>query len=254
MTFVASATQQDRQDFVGTEALNAAPLFVNAGPNILHGETTGLFDVRRWPYLQLRMFNVTAARTMWVSVQWFDDTALTTIVGGVNFTTLSSARITDSVPNLGPYCSVTVFWDDNATHQGSGVIMGRMSPGISGVGEAVGGSDTQVLISDPFAVLGAAVQRQTLASWVQRGKALFASRADIGAGGAAGVGVYAELQELDVAGAFTRTIAGHFHFSTATTYIESQIAVGTHQLRLAITNSTAAGIGCLGTVTMMPLL
>lgn len=247
MTFVASATQQDRQDFVGTEALNAAPLYVNAGPNIAHGETTGLFDVRRWPYLQLRMFNSTAVRTMWVQVAWYDDTALTTILDQVNFTTLSSGRIVDSVPNVGPYCSVTVFWDDNNAHQGSGVIMGRASPGISGTGDAVGGGTTQVPVQQVYQVWGAGANVLLNASFVQRGRAVLC----VEAGGA---GLQVLVRQLDVAGGFGPMIAGVVTAAGAGLAQSVPFNAGTHQLQLQVANNTGGPINASAVVMLGPLL
>lgn len=246
MAFVASTTGQDREDWVGIEAMNAAPLWRNLSGTINHNETTGLFDVRRWAYLQFTAFNLTAVRTMWILVQWFDDPATLNIIGTVNYTCRIGARIVDCVPNIGPYCLVTVFWDDAANHAATCIIMGRNSPTILGVGDGGVSNVTNQVATAPFQAIGALGNVVGTTAFVQHGWATLTLNSD-------SAGVVAQVQPITTAGALSGDAIAILQTGAANfTRLMVTFPLPTHQVQLQVVNLNGFGVGAGAVIIIGP--
>lgn len=244
MAWTLATAGLDRADFIDREAVSAVPLAKNTSGLILSGEATGYMDVRRWPFLQIQGQCTDVGPAITLLIVWSEDAAGFISTNQVYCTFRQGAPFVDTIPNCGPYVNVLWVASDAAAHNGYASVMGRASPGFSGIGSSLGGNITQVVCERAFAPIAAGGTATHFANFVQHGMAVFSTQADA-------VGVVFVIRHLSVANVFAGEVA-LFGDAAAGTRQIATVALTTHMVSVDLFNTVGAIINCGFQLTLMP--
>lgn len=244
MAWAVTTSGQDRADFVDAESVSAALLASLTGNNAT-GSFTGVIDVRRWQYLQLRANTATAGRTLTIGVAWYADAAGLITLGSENFIAQNGIDIIDAVPMQGPYMNVGILFDDSGTHDVSCWLVGRTQSPFTGRGWANSTGPGQSIAILGFQAVGAGLSVATTGLFVQSGWATLFLETD-------NAGAVVTLQFLRSDGTFSNTYAALACVGTVQQRQSQLVAIPSSQIQMRMTNTNAGAINMGCALTMGP--